>query len=107
MEYWYPSPKSHLQRLSRVITPRNPCQPRTVSPPPYPVTSASVQGRALVEEFLRIIMIPDPLGARAFVAPEMRIRFTEGREMHDPADCSAFNTGRYAWVKKASNAPTL
>lgn len=58
------------------------------------------QAGALVEEFLRVIMIPDPLGARAFVAPEMRIRFTGGREMSDPADCSAFNAGRYAWVKK-------
>lgn len=54
----------------------------------------------LVEEFLRVIMIPDPEGARAFTAPHMRIRFTGGREMREPADCSAFNAGRYAWVKK-------
>jgi hypothetical protein len=53
-----------------------------------------------VEEFLRIIMIPDPVGARAFVSPEMRIRFTGAREMQDPAECTAFNAGRYAWVKK-------
>ena len=53
-----------------------------------------------VEEFLRIIMIPDPVGARAFVSPEMRIRFTGAREMKDPAECTAFNAGRYAWVKK-------
>jgi hypothetical protein len=53
-----------------------------------------------VEEFLRIIMIPDPVGARAFVSPEMRIRFTGAREMQDPAECTSFNTGRYAWVKK-------
>lgn len=61
---------------------------------------AGHQAKQVVEEFLRIIMIPDPAGARAFVAPEMRIRFTGGREMGDPADCSAFNAGRYAWVKK-------
>jgi hypothetical protein len=54
----------------------------------------------VVEEFLRIIMIPDPVGARAFVSPALRIRFTGGREMRDPADCSAFNASRYAWVKK-------
>jgi hypothetical protein len=53
-----------------------------------------------VEEFLRIIMIPDPVGARAFVSPELRIRFTGAREMKDPAECTAFNAGRYAWVKK-------
>lgn len=54
----------------------------------------------VVENFLRIIMIPDPEGARAFTAPDMRIRFTGGREMKQPADASAFNASRYAWVKK-------
>jgi hypothetical protein len=54
----------------------------------------------IVEEFLRIIMIPDPVGARAFVAADLRIRFTGAREMQDPAECTAFNRSRYAWVKK-------
>jgi hypothetical protein len=45
-------------------------------------------------------MIPDPEGARAFTAPDMRIRFTGGREFSQPGDTSAFNAGRYAWVKK-------
>ena len=54
----------------------------------------------IVEEFLRIIMIPDPVAARAFVAPDLRIRFTGAREMQDPGECTAFNAGRYAWVKK-------
>ena len=53
-----------------------------------------------VEEFLRIIMIPDPAGARAFVSPTLRIRFTGAREMSDPSECTAFNAGRYKWVKK-------
>jgi hypothetical protein len=53
-----------------------------------------------VEEFLRIMMIPDPEGARRFVSPEMRIRFTGGRAMSDITECSAFNATRYAWVKK-------
>jgi hypothetical protein len=56
--------------------------------------------REIVEEFLRIIMIPDPVGARVFTSPELRIRFTGGREMRDPIECSAFNGSRYAWVKK-------
>jgi len=56
--------------------------------------------KEIVEEFLRIIMIPDPVGARSFTSPELRIRFTGGREMRDPTECSAFNASRYAWVKK-------
>lgn len=55
---------------------------------------------AIVEEFLRLVMIPDPDAARRFVSPELRIRFTGGREMRDPAETSAFNAQRYAWVKK-------
>ena len=55
---------------------------------------------ALVDEYLRILMIPDPAGARRFVSPRLRIRFTGGREMRDPAECAAFNATRYRWVKK-------
>ena len=54
----------------------------------------------LVEEYLRILMIPDPEGARALVAPELQITFTGGRAMREPAQCAAFNASRYAWVKK-------
>ena len=60
----------------------------------------ALAAQELVETFLRTIMVPDPLGARAFVSPALRIRFTGGREMRDPSDCSAFNATRYAWVKK-------
>ena len=62
--------------------------------------SLGAQAGAVVEEFLRIIMIPDPARARAFVAPDLQIRFTGGRPMNDPGDSSAFNASRYAWVKK-------
>ncbi len=55
---------------------------------------------AIVEEFLRVLMIPDPGGARRFVSPDIRIRFTGGRAMSDIAECSAFNATRYNWVKK-------
>lgn len=54
----------------------------------------------IVDEYLRLLMIPDPDAARRFVAPELVIRFTGGREMHDPSECARFNAGRYAWVKK-------
>jgi hypothetical protein len=65
-----------------------------------PDTDPGKQAGAIVEEFLRIIMIPDPVGARAFTAPSMQIHFTGGRVMREPGESSAFNAGRYAWVKK-------
>jgi hypothetical protein len=55
---------------------------------------------AVVDEFLHVVMIPDPDSARRFVSPEISIRFTGGRAMRDPAECTAFNAGRYRWVKK-------
>jgi hypothetical protein len=54
----------------------------------------------IVEEYLRLHMIPDPDAARKYTSPELRIRFTGGREMRDPAEATAFNRSRYAWVKK-------
>jgi hypothetical protein len=61
---------------------------------------AGARAAHVVEEFLRIVMIPDPESARAFTAPDMAIRFTGGRAMKQPGDTSAFNASRYAWVKK-------
>lgn len=55
---------------------------------------------ALVDEYLRILMIPDPDSARRMVAPDLAIRFTGGRAMRDPSECAAFNATRYSWVKK-------
>lgn len=55
---------------------------------------------AVVDEFLRLIMLPDPVAARRYTAPGLAIRFTGGRAMADPTECTAFNKGRYAWVKK-------
>jgi len=63
-------------------------------------TDAGARAQAVVAEFLRIVMIPDPAGARAYASPDLRIRFTGGRPMRDVAETSAFNAGRYAWVKK-------
>jgi len=63
-------------------------------------TASSVKAGEIVDEFLRIIMIPDPVAARRFVSPSMRIRFTGGRAMKDPTECTAFNASRYKWVKK-------
>ena len=54
----------------------------------------------IVEEYLRLHMIPDPDSARQFCSPELEIRFTGNRLMRDPADATAFNKSRYKWVKK-------
>jgi hypothetical protein len=62
---------------------------------------------AVVDEYLRLLMIPDPSGARRLAAPDLQIRFTGGRAMSDPAQCAAFNAGRYAWVKKRIEATEL
>jgi hypothetical protein len=59
---------------------------------------------ALVDEYLRLLMVPDPQGARRFVSPHLQIRFTGGRAMHDPGECAAFNATRYRWVKKQVDA---
>ena len=62
---------------------------------------------AVVDEYLRLLMIPDPSAARRLAAPDLQIRFTGGRAMSDPAQCAAFNAGRYAWVKKRIEATEL
>ena len=62
--------------------------------------STSLTPAAIVDEFLRLVMIPDPDSARRYVSPELRIRFTGNRAMRDPAETTAFNAARYLWVKK-------
>lgn len=54
----------------------------------------------VVEAYLEKSMIPDPEGAAAFVAPDLKITFTGGRSFTRPADTAAFNAKRYKWVKK-------
>ncbi|GGX89748.1 nuclear transport factor 2 family protein [Massilia dura] len=63
-------------------------------------TNCARDAANLVDTYLRTLMIPDPDGARRFISPQLRIRFTGGRHMRDPAECAAFNAGRYAWVQK-------
>jgi hypothetical protein len=65
------------------------------APPASPATAGEI-----VDEFLRLVMIPDPDAARRYTAPGLRIRFTGNRPMNDPADTTAFNKARYRWVKK-------
>lgn len=61
-----------------------------------PVAAAKV----VVESYLERSMVPDPEGAAKFVADGLTITFTGGRAFSAPADCTAFNAKRYAWVKK-------
>lgn len=70
--------------------------------PDIPLQSPSPA--AVVDEYLRLLMIPDPDSARRLVSPALAIRFTGGRAMADPAECAAFNARRYRWVKKRVEA---
>jgi len=63
-------------------------------------TDAAESAAKIVDTYLRTLMIPDPAGARAFIADDLQIVFTGGRQMTDPAQCAQFNASRYAWVKK-------
>jgi hypothetical protein len=58
------------------------------------------QAGEIVNEFLRLIMIPDPPAASRYTAADMKIVFTGKRPMREPADCTKFNASRYKWVKK-------
>jgi hypothetical protein len=66
-----------------------------------PLTNtASVSAADVVNEFLRLIMIPDPVAASRYTSPNMQILFTGKRAMRAPAECTKFNASRYKWVKK-------
>lgn len=67
-----------------------------VDPSAHPPASAG----DVVNEFLRLIMIPDPAAASRFTAAELKIVFTGKRPMRQPAECTKFNISRYKWVKK-------
>jgi hypothetical protein len=62
--------------------------------------AAPTDPAAIVEAYLTAHMIPDPVAAKAYCAADFDITFTGGRKMKDPAEASAFNKGRYKWVKK-------
>ncbi len=62
--------------------------------------STSAKAADIVNEFLRLIMIPDPVAASQYTAADMQILFTGKRAMRTPAECTKFNASRYKWVKK-------
>ena len=63
-------------------------------------SAAEVAAGRIVEEFLDASMIPDPVRARTYMAPDVKITFTGGRKFDDPAGTAAFNAARYRVVKK-------
>ena len=63
-------------------------------------SAAEAAAGRIVEAFLDASMIPDPVRARAYMAPDVKITFTGGRKFDDPAGTAAFNAARYRVVKK-------
>ncbi|MCB4796991.1 nuclear transport factor 2 family protein [Pseudomonas sp. NP21570] len=59
------------------------------------------QAVEIVSRFLAASMAPDPVKAASFMAPDVKIVFTGGREMPDTQAITVFNAARYNWVKKA------
>ena len=68
--------------------------------PSQAMSNNPADAAGVVNEFLRLIMLPDPVAASHYTAPGMKILFTGGRPMSAPADCTKFNASRYKWVKK-------
>jgi hypothetical protein len=64
------------------------------------VLTSTLSAAQIVDEFLRLIMIPDPLAASRYTASDLKIVFTGKRAMKAPAECTQFNASRYKWVKK-------
>ena len=62
--------------------------------------AVATEGSRIVEAFLEASMVPDPVRARTYMAPDVQITFTGGRTFTDPAGTAAFNAARYRWVKK-------
>jgi len=63
-------------------------------------TDPATAAKAIVEAYLERSMLPDPEGARAYVAQDFEITFTGGRKFTGPDQTAAFNAKRYKWVKK-------
>jgi len=64
------------------------------------VTDSHADAVRIVEAFLEASMVPDPVRARSYMAPGVRITFTGGRRFADPGESAGFNARRYRWVKK-------
>ena len=63
-------------------------------------TDETAEAAAIVERFLVASMVPDPETAARYIADDLAITFTGGRKYKHPRETTAFNAGRYKWVKK-------
>ncbi|MFT6932160.1 MAG: ketosteroid isomerase-like protein [Paracoccaceae bacterium] len=64
------------------------------------MTDTLAHAKEIVEAYLERSMVPDPVGAAAFVSDDFDLIFTGGRRFTGPAESTAFNAKRYKWVKK-------
>jgi len=64
------------------------------------VKTKTLSDAEIVEAYLTASMIPDPDAAAAYMKPGTVITFTGGRQFDHPRGPTAFNAGRYRWVKK-------
>jgi ketosteroid isomerase-like protein len=64
------------------------------------MTDTLARAKEIVEAYLERSMVPDPVGAAAFVSDDFDLIFTGGRRFTGPAESTAFNAKRYKWVKK-------
>lgn len=62
--------------------------------------TAADEARDIVEKFLVASMVPDPDTAATFLADDCVIHFTGKTPMSHPREMTAYNQGRYKWVKK-------
>ncbi|MRI56494.1 nuclear transport factor 2 family protein [Methylobacterium sp. DB1607] len=62
--------------------------------------TAAARDAAAVTAYLEASMVPDPETAARYMKPDIAIVFTGGRLFRHPREVTAFNAGRYAWVKK-------
>jgi len=76
---------------------------RAMSPATAQILSATdetAEAASIVERFLVASMVPDPETAARYIADDLAITFTGGRKYQHPRETTAFNAGRYKWVKK-------
>ena len=64
------------------------------------MTDTLARAKEIVEAYLERSMVPDPVGAAAFVSDDFDLIFTGGRRFTGPAESTAFNAKRYKSVKK-------
>ncbi|TAG25703.1 MAG: nuclear transport factor 2 family protein [Burkholderiales bacterium] len=65
-----------------------------------PTSLTPADAGAIVNEFLRLSMIPDPESAARYTSADLKLTFTGKRAMRQPADATRFNASRYKLVRK-------